>query len=148
MAYVLSQLIGGIVAAFVAVGMYHGATTPLGPTTYSWTAALLGEVIFTFVLCLVVLCVATTKTSMKHLYGLAIGSCVTAGGLALGNISGGSLNPAVSVGISASNLMNGGLFYNCLLYSVVECVGAAAAASVFYVTHPEEYSKSLLPLKA
>merc|ERR1719378_1361399 len=129
--------------------MHHHPPHALEPKALStWGAALVGEAIFTFVLCFVVLCVATTRTPLKHLFGLAIGSCVTAGGLALGNISGGSLNPAVSVGISASNLMNGGLFYNCLFYSVAECLGAAAAASVFYVTHPEEYDKSLLPLKA
>jgi len=106
----------------------------------------MGEAIFTFVLCFVVLCVATTQAPMKHLFGLAIGSCVTAGGLAIGNISGGSLNPAVSVGISSSNLLNGGLFYSCLLYSAAECLGAVAAASIFYVTHPSEYDKGFLPI--
>merc|ERR550514_659369 len=145
--YVASQLLGGVLAAFVASGMRHGETTPLGPKDpYGWGAALMGEAIFTFVLCFVVLCVATTRTPMKHLFGLAIGSCVTAGGLAIGNISGGSLNPAVSVGISSSRLISGGLFYNCLLYSCAECLGAVAAAGVFQITHSAEYSKGLLPV--
>merc|ERR1719449_21024 len=145
--YVASQLLGGVLAAFVATGMRHGETTPLGPKDpYGWGQALTGEAIFTFVLCFVVLCVATTKKPLKHLFGLAIGSCVTAGGLALGNISGGSLNPAVSVGISASRLIGGGLFYKCLLYSAFECLGGVAAAAVFYVTHPAEYEKSTLRL--
>merc|ERR1719428_1663583 len=101
--YMASQLGGGLLAAFTAAAMHHGDTTPLEPKApYSWGQALAGEAVFTFVLCFVVLCVATTAKPMKHLYGLAIGSCVTAGGLALGNISGGSLNPAVSVGISSS----------------------------------------------
>ena len=49
--------------------------------------------------------------------GLAIASCVTAGGYAIGAVSGGSLNPAVSFGISSAQIINGGLFYNCLVYS-------------------------------
>merc|ERR1719378_1341836 len=127
--------------------MHHHPPHALEPKALStWGAALVGEAIFTSVLCFVVLCVATTRTPLKHLHGLAIGSCVTAGGLALGNISGGSLNPAVSVGISSSRLLGGGLFYNCLLYSAAECLGAVVAASVFSVTHASEYHKSLLPV--
>ena len=36
--------------------------------------------------------------------GLAIGSCVTVGGFAICSISGGSLNPAVSIGIASQHV--------------------------------------------
>jgi glycerol uptake facilitator-like aquaporin len=49
-------------------------------------------------LCFVVLSVATTMSPSKDMFGLAIGACVTVGGFAIGGVSGGSLNPAVSVG--------------------------------------------------
>jgi aquaporin Z len=56
------------------------------------------EAIFTFLLCFVVLTVATTREASKDMFGLAIGACVIVGGFAAGKVSGGSLNPAVSVG--------------------------------------------------
>merc|ERR1719171_24653 len=97
--------------------------------------------VFTFVLCFVVLSVATIASPLSQYFGLAIGFCVTAGGLAIGNVSGGSLNPAVSTGISAARIIGGGHFYNCLIYSAVELAGAAVAAGVFRVTRPSEYAK-------
>merc|ERR1719231_1246806 len=101
------------------------------------------EVVFTFVLCFVVLCVATTKAGLSQYFGFAIGSCVTAGGCAIGAVSGGSLNPAVSVGISASHAANGGasVFWHCGAYAAAEFVGAALAAGCFMVCHKAEYEK-------
>ena len=55
-------------------------------------------------------------------------------GLAIGNVSGGSLNPAVSTDISAAQIIGGGHFYNCLIYSAAEIAGAAVASGVFYIT--------------
>ena len=73
--------------------------------------------VFTFVLCFVVLNVAV-KDGRKHVFGsrrpgysesdrpelgwrLAIAFCIVAGGNAIGMVSGGSLNPAVSFGIDS-----------------------------------------------
>jgi len=146
--YVLTQLFGGIIAAFMYSLVHHGKTFPLGPgkdpdgESYGWFFAAVAEIVFTFVLCFVVLCVATSpKSEIKDLFGLAIGSCVIAGGLAVGSVSGGSLNPAVSVGISSANIMNQGMFVNCLAYSAFELTGGALAAAAFFVTHPHEYDK-------
>merc|ERR1719473_804423 len=95
----------------------------------------IAEIVFTFVLCFVVLSVATTKEPSKDMFGLVIGSCVTVGGYAVGGISGGSLNPAVSFGIDCSSVMKNGI-WNCFIYTAFEFVGAAVAAGVFHVTHP------------
>jgi len=143
-AYVGVQIFGGICAGFMYAALMHGETFFLKPNEaagFGWGHAAAAEIVFTFVLCYVVLCVATVKEPSKDFFGLAIASCVTAGGYAIGAISGGSLNPAVSFGISSSNILNGGLFYNCLIYSVFEFIGAGLAAGIFMVTHPTEFKE-------
>merc|ERR1719247_1016113 len=144
LAYMGVQILGGVCAGYMYAAMHHGATFPLAPGAgFNFGHAACAEIIFTFVLCFVVLCVATVKEPSKDMFGLAIASCVTAGGYAIGAVSGGSLNPAVSFGISSAQIINGGHFYNCLIYTLFECVGAGLAAGVFHVTHPSEYAKGL-----
>merc|ERR1740117_2103673 len=139
-AYMGVQIVGGITAAFTYSALMHGETFFLKPQgDFNWGHAAVAEIVFTFVLCYVVLCVASVKEPSKDMFGLAIASCVTAGGYAIGAVSGGSLNPAVSFGISSSNLLNHGQFYNCLIHSAFEFVGAGLAAGIFKVTHPNEY---------
>merc|ERR1719352_127256 len=98
----LAQIGGAIVAAFTYALIYQGHTFALGPQPgYKWGQVAIAEIIFTFLLCYVVLCCAVSaKTKSSEMFGLAIGSCVTVGGFAIGAISGGSLNPAVSIGIT------------------------------------------------
>merc|ERR1719359_1397329 len=129
-AYIGVQLLGGVAAAYTYAAMHR---------------------VVTFVLCFVVLSVAVVKEEkvLSQYFGLAIASCVTAGGNAIGGISGGSLNPAVSTGISAARIIGGGHFYNCLIYSCFELAGAALAAGVFTATHPSEYAKGeKLPIRS
>jgi len=140
-AYICVQLLAGVVASFTYSGMHHGSTIPLQPGKdfMFWQAAVV-EFIFTSVLCFVVLCVASVEQpKLRDFFGLAIGSCVTAGGLAAGAVSGGSLNPAVSLGISASHVLNYGLVNSFLVYSFAEVLGGMVAALIFYITHPLEY---------
>merc|ERR1719409_507898 len=140
-AYMGIQIVAGIMAAFTYVAIYKGATFPLQPGAgYGHGHAAMAEIVFTFVLCFVVLNVATTKDASKDMFGLAIGSCVTVGGYAIGGISGGSLNPAVSFGIDmASAWINGA--WNCLLYTAYEFLGAALAAGIFHAVRPGEFAK-------
>lgn len=140
--YIPVQIIGGICAAFTYVVMENGKSFPLGPGKgFSWTQAAVAEVVFTFLLCYVVLSVATTKEVLSEYFGLAIGSCVTAGGYAIGAISGGSLNPAVSFGIAVS----GGTPLNAVYYTVFEIVGGLLAAGIFMSTHATEYVEEKIP---
>merc|ERR1719313_2252311 len=139
--YIVVQILGGITAAIVAmltIGRAH-AFGPVGDS--KWGQVAVAEMIFTFVLCFVVLSVATTKTPSKDMFGLAIGSCVTVGGLAIGGLSGGSLNPAVSFALDTANAIKGGGWMNCLVYSAFEIAGACLAAGVFFATHSSEYVK-------
>jgi len=136
--FISAQLCGGIAAAFTYSLIHGGGTFPLGPGThFGWFEVAVAEIVFTFLLCYVVLCVAVADGGkLSAMFGLAIGSCVTVGGNAIGAISGGSLNPAVSWGISVSHLMGGGGVFSALMYTAFELAGAALAAGVFMVTHP------------
>mmetsp|Transcript_48938 Transcript_48938/g.86965 ORF Transcript_48938/g.86965 Transcript_48938/m.86965 type:complete len:485 (+) Transcript_48938:61-1515(+) len=135
--YWLVQCVGGMLAALTSSAIHNGKAFALGPQGHHlWAEAACAEIIFTAVLCLVVLAVACSeKTKSSSMFGLAIGSCVTVGGFAIGSISGGSLNPAVSMGISTAWISHGGKFYECVLYSAFEFVGALMAAGILTVTH-------------
>jgi len=146
--YMTAQLLGGL-AASLAYSAITGKTVPLAPGAgHGMTTAAFAEIMYTFVLCFVVLNVATLSGQhltnggkAKQIYGLAIGFCIVVGGYAIGSVSGGSLNPAVSVALDTSNAIKGGSFMNCLSYTAFELVGAGLAAGAFYVTRDEEFSK-------
>eukprot|EP00397_Hematodinium_sp_SG-2012_P033727 GEMP01036076.1.p1 GENE.GEMP01036076.1~~GEMP01036076.1.p1 ORF type:complete len:395 (+),score=116.17 GEMP01036076.1:145-1329(+) len=140
--YIATQLSAGLAAGLTYYAV-HGKTFGLAPAAgHGWVAVGFGEAIFTAVLCFVVLHVATTKDASKDMFGLAIGACVTVGGFAIGGVSGGSLNPAVSFGIDASNaILQHTHFGNSLPYATFELLGCAGAAAAFYVTKQSEYSK-------
>jgi aquaporin Z len=135
--YMGVQIVGGICAALTYAFLKHG-TFALKPTEYTWGQVVAAEFVFTFVLAFVVLSVATVKSPLSEYFGFAIGMCVTVGGCAIGKVSGGSLNPAVSFGISTSHILGGGGFWPCLVYSVVEIAAGAAAAGAFFLTQPSE----------
>lgn len=140
--YVTVQLFAGFLAALVYEAVHSGITFPLRPGDgFDWGGVAVAEIIFTFVLCFVVLCVATVQSAPASQFtGLIIGMCVTVGGLAIGKVSGGSLNPAVSMGIaSARKVIGGGSFWTGLVYILFELVGAAVACGCFRLTHPEEF---------
>merc|ERR1711865_331995 len=137
--YVGVQILAGICAAFTYSAMMNGETFSLKPAAYKWSQVLVAEFVFTFVLAFVVLSVATVKSALSEYFGFAIGMCVTVGGCAIGKVSGGSLNPAVSIGISSSHIMGGGNFWPCLIYTLVELAAGGAAAGVFMATQPSEY---------
>jgi len=136
MFYMLAQVAGGLAASATYALIYNGHTFALGPQAgYRWGQVAVAEIIFTFVLCYVVLCTAvSSKTKSTSMFGLAIGSCVTVGGFAIGSISGGSLNPAVSISIASSKALSGGL-PNALYYSLFEFAGAGLAAGIAGITH-------------
>merc|ERR1719453_659577 len=139
--YIVVQILAAICAAVITMFTF-GRAHAFGPVGDSkWGQVAVAETVFTFVLCFVVLSVATVKEPSKDMFGLAIGSCVTVGGLAIGALSGGSLNPAVSFGLDTANAIKGGGWMNCLVYSAFELAGACIAAGIFFGTHPSEFDK-------
>mmetsp|Transcript_44690 Transcript_44690/g.142423 ORF Transcript_44690/g.142423 Transcript_44690/m.142423 type:complete len:490 (+) Transcript_44690:93-1562(+) len=161
LAYAAAQALGGIFAgllsaAFHAAGPNSSSTFGLGPGIgYGPLAAGVGELCFTFVLAYTVLACATVTTPASWLtkqnfyFGLAIGSCVTAGGVAIGAVSGGELNPAVSLGIATGSMAHRGAtmpppLTNCISFCLWELAGGILASVVFRLTHPDEYLKAPL----
>jgi len=144
---IMGQLTGASCAATVwAWYNYHETYVALPPPTFGLTRACMAELIFTFLLCYVVLAVATTaQTQRNQLFGLMIGSCVTAGGFAVGKVSGGELNPAVALSILAENAVQGKFNHGgdlLVAYAAVafsEIAGGVLAAICFYVTYPQEF---------
>jgi glycerol uptake facilitator-like aquaporin len=145
----LIQILAGITAAFTYALVYREKefnSVYIGPNRkggYDWYDVAAGEIIFTFVLTYVVLCVATTtppgpkEPHSRDMFGLAIASCVTVGGFAVGPTGAGALNPAVCIGAASANAF--AIFVNALAYTAFEMLGAALAAAIFHITHASEY---------
>lgn len=142
--YICVQLLGGLCAAGV-YALVCGSTFALAPVgRYTWLSACIVESLYTMALCYVVLNVATTaKQSGNHYFGLAIGFTVVSAALAIGGISGCSLNPAVSFGtmIMASFYKGSSALAYFPLYFFVPFVGSILGWGAFRVVRREdEYS--------
>ena len=88
-------------------------------------AAFVAELLFTFALCYVVLNVATSKSHPDNsFYGLAIGFTVVAGAVAVGTISGGAFNPAVSLGAAVMDLFAWPTLWVYLIAQTLAGIGA------------------------
>merc|ERR1719159_274211 len=140
----------GDIPAGITYTTLTGVAVPLKPGKgFGFGEAAFAEIFYTFVLCFTVLNVATLSGQYlsnggkaSQIYGLAIGFCIVVGGYAIGSVSGGSLNPAVSIALDTTNAIKGGGWSNCLMYSAFELVGAGLAAGAFMVVRDEEFSKS------
>ncbi|QRY41681.1 aquaporin [Microbacterium hominis] len=131
--YVVAQLAAGALAAAVSFALWPVADEPakieIGP-------AFLVEALWTFVLVYVVLNVATTKANVNNsFYGLAIGSTVFVGAVAVGGISGGGFNPAVALGLSITGIFDIGAYW---LYFLAPLVGGALAALLFRALNSDD----------
>jgi MIP family channel proteins len=96
--YWIAEFLGGIAAAALAAMLFgggHGVHTPAGGLTGRAVAV---EATLTFFLMLVIIAVATDKRANGAIPGLAIGLTVVFDVLIGGPISGGSMNPARSLG--------------------------------------------------
>jgi aquaporin Z len=97
-------------------------------------AAFVVELLFTFALCYEVLNVATSKDHPTNsFYGLAIGSTVLAGAVAVGGISGGAFNPAVTF---AGAVMQIFAWPTLWVYPVAQLIAGAAAGLTFLPSTP------------
>lgn len=94
--YAIAQVAGGALAAYAATSL--PAAQVLEPSKLCLANVIVGEALFTFALCYVVLLTATSKkTEGNSYYGLAIGSTVMVGAFAVGGICLGAFNPAVAI---------------------------------------------------
>lgn len=132
--YWISQVLGAVAAVFAIVPF---AQVPESAgCNFNLAAIILGEFLFTFALCWVVLQVATSKkTEGNSYYGLAIGSTVLVGAFAVGGIlTPGAFNPAVAVGLG---LMNAACWCTVAVIAATNLIAGALAAIVFKFTNEE-----------
>jgi aquaporin Z len=139
-AYWLVQLGAGLLAALVVrdilepVQLARHATMTL--SGHAVVAAFVAEMLFTFALCYVVLNVATSKSHPDNsFYGLAIGFTVAAGAIAVGGISGGAFNPAVTLGAAAMGMFAWPTLW---VYIVAQILAGLAAGITFLVMNPDD----------
>ncbi len=98
--YWIAQILGALAAAFLLSQM---VLPPIfnDIITYETTGLIIGEFLFTFALCYVVLLTATSEDTIGNsYYGLAIGAVLTVGIFAVGGaVCYGAFNPAVAIGL-------------------------------------------------
>lgn len=144
--YWTAQLLGSAAAALVIYAVRNQTLEVKPGADYLagkglWMAVLV-EVLFTFLLTLVILNVATCKRTAGNAYfGIAIGFTILAGAAAGGAISGGAYNPAVGVGPWLVNAIVTQIFDLSLvwIYLVGPFSGAILAAFAFRLQSPEDF---------
>jgi len=105
---------------------------------YSRSGKLAAELIGTFVVVLVSAATARLSPLASALaYGLVFGALVAA----LGRISGGHFNPAVTIGYWVTHRFN---TFDTLTYGVAQLAGAAGAAYLLRLVLPEAVSQATL----
>ena len=135
--YVISQVLGAI-GAFGVISMLT-ELPDITMCSYSMIQILTGEFLFTFALCYVVLCVATSsETKGNSYYGLAIGGILTVAAFVAGGvICYGAFNPAVAIGLWMMHL-------SCMWLTIITIIGnilgAIAAAYMYrYINNLDNY---------
>ncbi len=138
--YVVAQLVGAGLAGFAQlamVGAAAGKASDLGTTMPNFAlplpyfAALLGEIIGTFILVMTVMG-STAPSSNLHWGSSAIGLSLAAIIWAIGGVSGASLNPARTFGPSlASLLFDANVFNNYWIYLVGPILGGLLATEIY-----------------
>lgn len=131
--YWIAQFLGAIVAAYALKALFPAqivAVTRLGGQSISADITMLQaislEAIATFFLTFVVYGTAVDPKAPK-VGGFAIGLMVTAGILAIGPLTGGSMNPARSIGPAVVS----GIFEGVTAYVIGPIIGAIAAGLLY-----------------
>merc|ERR1719181_1427497 len=141
--YWFVQVLAGLTAGLTYYEIF-GAVFTLSPGKgYDAFDALAAEVFFTTALVFVVLSVACARESQGNgYYGLAIGFTVMAAAFACGPISGCSLNPAVTFGVTMISVVHArvGLEY-LWLYSLCPLLGACLGTLFFSIVRASEYER-------
>jgi MIP family channel proteins len=128
--YIAVQLLGGIVAALLLRALFGGPVNHLGATLIetsriSVLAGFAFETVGTFFLVTTVL--NTAVRGNTALAPFAIGMTVTICILAFGDLTGGSVNPARTLGPAIAT----GIYQNILVYFAAQIVGCLAAGGLY-----------------
>jgi aquaporin Z len=144
--YVVTQLVAGIVSAFIAVALCEFQNLGRFPqiTTGNELRGLYTEFLWTFLLASVVLNTAASASpgyKDNSFFGLAIGFTVVAGAIAVGSFSGGAFNPAVASGLNIGLVGKKGYSFNASSWIsavLFEFLGGILAGVVFVITEWSE----------
>jgi glycerol uptake facilitator-like aquaporin len=141
------QVVAGILGALTAAGIMVNtdlfpALMPYEESTIADVRTFFAEMIFTFNLAHTMINVAVSRQGGNSHFGLAIGMAVLAGGYAIGSVSGGSLNPAVTTALQLTQLINKNFagrrpISYIWLYWLAELLGGVLAGIVFHLLDEE-----------
>jgi MIP family channel proteins len=132
--YLLAQLVGAALGAIAVWITYGGAARELAALGATFPTdgvgdlrALMVEILVTFVLVFVVISVATDERAPAGVAPLAVGFALACGVLIAGPITGGSLNPARTLG----PMILAGQFTTVWVYIVGPIIGGVLAALAY-----------------
>ena len=128
--YILVQIAASTFASAVIYFLTQDLLKVAPSETATIPQIIISEFLFTFLLVLVILNVATNKkTDGNSYYGLAIGFTVMASAYCVGGISGGAFNPAVGLGpeITSFLITKDINLFNSLIYLIVPTFGGIIA---------------------
>lgn len=131
--FALAQIAGALAASFLLRLLFPtastlGATIPHGSDLQSFVL----EVVLTWFLMLVVLCVSTGAKEKGITAGIAVGAVIGLEAMFAGPICGASMNPARSLAPAVAS----GLLDHLWVYLTAPVLGAALAVPTFAVVRP------------
>merc|ERR1719379_1809666 len=137
--YMGAQILGGILAACCYTAITGGAFIFAPLWHYTAGAALVCELLYSIILIYVVLNVATIDVQTQY-SGLAVGFTVVAAAVAIGSVSGCSLNPSVSIGCLLVAAYRHGYSETRFwaLYTLTPFLAALIATALFFLVRPSE----------
>merc|ERR1719240_2318695 len=137
--YMCVQIFAGILAAGCYTVITGGAFIFAPLWHYTAGAALVCELLYSITLIYVVLNVATIDVQTQYA-GLAVGFTVVAAAIAIGSVSGCSLNPAVSIGCLFVAAARHGYseVHFWALYTLTPFLAALVATALFFAVRPSE----------
>ncbi|GAB4460270.1 MAG: aquaporin [Armatimonadaceae bacterium] len=129
--YALSQAAGAILAALLTSLLFGGTGygTHIPNTAFPLWRAVLAEATISFFLMLVIMAVATDRRAAPGFAGVAIGLVVVVGVWLAGPLTGGSMNPARSLGPAL--VSQGAALANWWVYLLGPMLGTVAAARLY-----------------
>ncbi|XP_061347404.1 aquaporin NIP2-1-like [Gastrolobium bilobum] len=143
--YIAAQLTGAISASYTLRALLDPAKQ-LGETTPSGSdiQALIMEMVSTFTMVFLATAVSTDTKAIGELAGVAVGSSVSIASIVAGPISGGSMNPARTLGPAIASASYKGLW----VYIVGPITGALLGAWSHTVIQEKDKPDSVISLSS
>ena len=141
--YYVAQIAGAAVAALIQYILLEGMLITAKAGSASFSGAVIAEILGTFLLASVIFGVAVDGRAPSGWAPLMIGLAIPVGALALGPISGGSFNPAVSLGprLVATLVGKEAVWGDMLIYIIGPLAGALLVVFLYdFVAQPRTVS--------